>query len=121
MVTASGVSARIDAAAVPLLPGARALTEAGHVPGGTRRNREDAGDIVDWGRTDDVTRTLLADAQTSGGLLIALPPDAARSLIRDLATGSDHPGAAGGDPPAPAIIGSLEAGDGRIRIAGPLD
>lgn len=71
MGRASGVAARIDAAAVPYVAGAREALTAGHVPGGSRRN-------LDWvrprlsvagGVTDD-DLILLADAQTSGGLLV---------------------------------------------------
>jgi selenide, water dikinase len=71
LARASGVTARIDPAAVPYLPGAREAAAAGHVSGGTRRN-------LDWVRphlaADGVAEDellLLADAQTSGGLLIA--------------------------------------------------
>ena len=85
MLRASGVSARIDAAAVPILDGVAALVEAGHVPGGTRRNQKDAADSVSYAEgVDEATRTLLADAQTSGGLLIAIPPDRTAALIREL-------------------------------------
>jgi selenide,water dikinase len=70
MARASGVTAVIDAAAVPYLDGARDAVRAGFVSGGTRRN-------LDWVRPhlaagvgeDEVL--LLADAQTSGGLLVA--------------------------------------------------
>ncbi|MGH3904893.1 MAG: selenide, water dikinase SelD [Pseudonocardiaceae bacterium] len=70
LVRASGVSAVLDAAAVPYLDGARAALADGYVSGGTRRN-------LDWVRphlTASVSEDellLLADAQTSGGLLIA--------------------------------------------------
>ena len=85
MLRASGVSARVDAAAVPILDGVAALVEAGHVPGGTRRNQKDAADSVSYAEgVDEATRTLLADAQTSGGLLIAIPPDRTAALIREL-------------------------------------
>lgn len=88
MLAASGVSAEIDAASVPVLAGARALAEAGHVPGGTRRNA-DAGDrVVDWGDTDDVTRTLLCDAQTSGGLLAATTADVPGTVIGKISSGA---------------------------------
>jgi len=66
---ASGVGAEIDADAVPYLEGARESLAAGYVPGGSRRN-------LDWvrphldGRVDDDELLLLADAQTSGGLLV---------------------------------------------------
>ena len=85
MARASGVSARIDAARVPLLRGVRALVRAGHVPGGTRRNQEDSADSVSYeGAVDATTRTLLADAQTSGGLLIACPRDRTTTLQGEL-------------------------------------
>ncbi len=82
MLRASGVGARIDAAAVPLLPQARELAAGGAVPGGTQRNMEDAGAAVSWGDSiDHVMRILLCDAQTSGGLLIALPERSADALV----------------------------------------
>ena len=85
MARASGVSAHIDTAGVPLLPGARALAEAGHVPGGTRRNMEDSADSVRYeGDVDETTRILLADAQTSGGLLLACPRDRTPALLGEL-------------------------------------
>ncbi|HEY6935231.1 MAG TPA: selenide, water dikinase SelD [Marmoricola sp.] len=67
---ASGVGAVVDSAAVPYLPGARESLAAGFVPGGSRRN-------LDWVRpslqadVDEDELVLLADAQTSGGLLVA--------------------------------------------------
>ena len=85
MARASGVSAHIDAASVPMLAGVRALAQAGHVPGGTRRNQEDAADSVSYeGDIDETTRTLLADAQTSGGLLIACPAHRTAALLAEL-------------------------------------
>ena len=69
MARASGVTAVIDAAAVPYLDGARQAVADGYVSGGTRRN-------LDWVRphlsasVDDDELILLADAQTSGGLLV---------------------------------------------------
>ena len=70
LARASGVSAVIDASAVPYLEGARQALAEGHVSGGTRRN-------LDWVRphlaagVDEDELLLLADAQTSGGLLVA--------------------------------------------------
>ncbi|MEV8565420.1 selenide, water dikinase SelD [Streptomyces sp. NPDC051322] len=71
MARASGVTAVIDAAAVPYLDGARAAVRDGYVSGGTRRNLEWVAPHCDFGDADEETRLLLADAQTSGGLLIA--------------------------------------------------
>jgi selenide,water dikinase len=67
----SGVSAEVDAAAVPLLGGALELAGDGVVPGGTRKNLEYLDDVVEWGELPEDERLILADAQTSGGLLIA--------------------------------------------------
>jgi len=70
LARASGVTAVVDAAAVPYLDGARAALRDGYVSGGTRRN-------LDWVRPHlrsdlpEQELLLLADAQTSGGLLIA--------------------------------------------------
>ncbi|MEU6131956.1 selenide, water dikinase SelD [Saccharopolyspora sp. NPDC047091] len=71
LVRASGVSAVLDAAAVPYLDGARDALRDGHVSGGTHRN-------LDWVRphcclaaVSEGEALLLADAQTSGGLLVA--------------------------------------------------
>jgi len=71
LARASGVTAVLDTAAVPLLDGARDAVRDGYVPGGTRRNLEWVAPFTDFGTTDDDTRLLLADAQTSGGLLVA--------------------------------------------------
>ncbi len=70
MARASGVTAVVDSAAVPYLDGVRESFAAGYVPGGSRRNLE-------WVRphlsaeVDEDELVLLADAQTSGGLLVA--------------------------------------------------
>jgi selenide, water dikinase len=80
LVEASRVSAEIDVAAVPVLVGARELAEAGHVPGGTKRNLEWAREVLD-GETDRLTLPVLADAQTSGGLLYTTPTPAAGATV----------------------------------------
>ena len=71
MLLVSGCAARIDAAAVPLIPGVRELAEAGVVSGGTQRNHAFVTPSTDWRELSMPERLLLADAQTSGGLLIA--------------------------------------------------
>ncbi|WP_230879134.1 selenide, water dikinase SelD [Planomonospora sp. ID67723] len=71
LARASGVSAVVDTAAVPYLAGAREAVRDGYVPGGTRRNLDWVAPHADLGRADEGTRLLLADAQTSGGLLLA--------------------------------------------------
>ncbi len=81
----SGVAAQIRSGAVPILAGAEELAVAGHVPGGTRRNLEDLGPDVVFGEgVAETTRLLLADAQTSGGLVISASESAATTLQRAL-------------------------------------
>ncbi len=80
MAKASGVGARITARAVPILDGARPLAAAGAIAGGTTRNLEWMAGKAAWSAVDDVTRLLLVDAQTSGGLLIAVEPARAEAL-----------------------------------------
>jgi cysteine desulfurase NifS/selenium donor protein len=85
MAQASGADAEISARAVPVLPQARELAAANVVPGGTLDNLEFVAEAVRW--PDEVTRVdriLLCDAQTSGGLLIALPADQAAGLLEAL-------------------------------------
>jgi selenide,water dikinase len=71
MLAASGVAARVDAGAVPLLPGVLDLARAAVVPSGTRRNHAHLAEHVDWGKLTEPEQLVLADAQTSGGLLVA--------------------------------------------------
>lgn len=71
LARASGVTAVIDTAAVPYLDGARQAVRDGYVSGGTRRNLDWVTPFTDFGPADEDTRLLLADAQTSGGLLVA--------------------------------------------------
>ncbi|MGV9245803.1 selenide, water dikinase SelD [Streptomyces sp. NPDC003710] len=71
LAKASGVTAVVDTAAVPYLDGAREAVRDGYVSGGTRRNLAWVAPHTDFGDTDADTRLLLADAQTSGGLLVA--------------------------------------------------
>lgn len=92
LVRASQVSAEIDAAAVPYLDGARDALAAGFVPGGSRRNLGWVRPAVTSAVPDDEL-LLLADAQTSGGLLVA------------------------GELPGHPVIGRLTATDGQPRIS----
>jgi selenide,water dikinase len=71
LARASGVTARIDPAAVPYLDGAREALRDGYVSGGTRRNLDWVRPHADLSRVTEDEALLLADAQTSGGLLVA--------------------------------------------------
>jgi selenide,water dikinase len=110
MLEASGVGAELAYEPVPLLPHAWNLASRGVVPGGTQRNLEAADGVVEW--ADDLQpadRLLLADAQTSGGLLLAVPAENEAALLEALR--------AAGTPTA-AVIGRLTKGPpGRIRVA----
>ncbi len=85
MLAASGAAARLWAAAVPLLPGAAELAAAGFVSGGTKANTERMRGVA---VLDDAIpaelAVLLHDAQTSGGLLLAAPRQAAPALVSEL-------------------------------------
>jgi selenide, water dikinase len=70
LARASGVSAVVDHAAVPYLDGAREALRDGYVSGGTRRNLDWVAPHADLSGVDESERLLLADAQTSGGLLV---------------------------------------------------
>ncbi|HET7304097.1 MAG TPA: selenide, water dikinase SelD [Segeticoccus sp.] len=70
MLRASGVGAVVDAAAVPYLEGARDAAREGFISGGTRRNLDWVRPHLDGGSADEVELLLLADALTSGGLLV---------------------------------------------------
>ncbi|MEO9170146.1 MAG: selenide, water dikinase SelD [Candidatus Baltobacteraceae bacterium] len=90
LLAGSGVGADISAQAVPVLAHALDLARRGVVPGGTRTNAAqalDAGVIFD-DTIEEAMRLLLCDAQTSGGLLVAISPgDAARFEERARARG----------------------------------
>ena len=81
LAAGAGLAVRIRFGDVPLLPGVRDLAGHGVVPGGTRTNLELASSYARFGdRLNEVDRLLACDAQTSGGLLAALPAAAAERL-----------------------------------------
>ncbi|GAA2353434.1 selenide, water dikinase SelD [Saccharopolyspora halophila] len=71
MMRSSGTAAEVDTAAVPYLEGAREAVRDGYVSGGTRRNLDWVEPHLDADDVSEDDRLLLADAQTSGGLLVA--------------------------------------------------
>ena len=71
LARASGVTAVIDHAAVPLIEGVSSAQRAGYMPGGSRRNLAWVAPHADFGDLPEEALLLLADAQTSGGLLVA--------------------------------------------------
>jgi selenide, water dikinase len=78
---ASSVTLRLRAADVPVFTGAPEAWDGGATTGGLRRNLEYLEPLVDWGATDERTRALLADPQTSGGLLVCVPAERAGEYL----------------------------------------
>ena len=109
LLSASGVAARVEVRAVPVLACVPALVAAGHVPGGSKNNLAYAEEFCEFDADiADGDRLVLADAQTSGGLLLAVPPARVDALVADLARRG---------VPARAIVGEVVAGvSGRIRV-----
>ena len=89
LARASGVTAVIDAKAVPYIDGAREALKAGYVSGGTRRNLDWVAPHADLTAIGEDDALLLADAQTSGGLLIAGEIPGA-PVVGELVTGGEH-------------------------------
>ena len=83
MALASGVSLHIDSEKIPWLTGAVESVRAGCVPAGLKANREFAECAVEFGaKVDEITKTLLFDPQTAGGLLLAISASAAERFLR---------------------------------------
>jgi selenide,water dikinase len=107
MLEASGVGATVDASAVPVLDGALDLARGDVVAGGTKRNHAWLNPTTDWGDATEPEQLVLADAQTSGGLLLAT--DATDELLRAL----EEQGAVG------RVIGRVTDGvTGTIAVRG---
>jgi len=107
MTAASGVDARLDLAAIPLLDGALEHARDGDKAGGLRANQRYLAPHIDLPEADPDHLDLLFDPQTSGGLLVSLEAGAAEEMLRRL-------GAAG--EPEARIIGEMTPGTGRIAV-----
>jgi selenide, water dikinase len=85
MSKASCVGLEVDASAVPVLPRTRELAEKGVVPGGTKANARWLAEYLTYeAHVDEITRIILCDAVTSGGLLASLPETEAEAALEDL-------------------------------------
>ena len=106
---ASAVSATVWSECVPMVEAARGYVAAGMAPGGTHSNRRFLAEWVDY--DPDISedqQLLLCDAQTSGGLLAAVPGDQALEVVRGLHEAGMS---------SASIVGSIEAGKpGRIHV-----
>ena len=109
LAAASGVAATIWSDRVPVISAAREYVRQGVAPGGTHANRRFLSRWVEYAEDlDEWEQLLLCDAQTSGGLLAALPRERAEEVVRELqAHGMSWA----------AVVGSIEPGEsGRIRV-----
>jgi selenide, water dikinase len=97
--------ADIELSAIPFMAGVRGLAEKDLFPSGSRRNHAAYRAQVDWGGITELDQMMLCDAQTSGGLLVAIPGDRAAAFEDALRS----------EPYPPALIGSI-SGRGSIRV-----
>jgi selenide,water dikinase len=97
--------AHIQLSAVPFMSGVRELAERDLFPSGSRRNHAAYRHQVDWDSVAEIDQMMLCDAQTSGGLLVAIPPAGAPAFEEALAFA----------PYRPARIGTI-TGRGSIRV-----
>ena len=108
MIAGETVNVRIDTSDVQLLDGVEEMAAQGIIPGGTKNNLEYVESDVIWGAgISDMEKMILCDAQTSGGLLIALPETEADDLV----AGLKHCGVQNA-----SLIGNFSAGEGKIII-----
>ena len=84
MVESSQVTAEIHFDDLPFIESAKDLAAAGIIPGGTFNNRDFVNDMVDFGQLSRTAQLLACDAQTSGGLLVCLPPKDAELYVNEL-------------------------------------
>jgi selenide,water dikinase len=101
---ASNVTLRIDGRSLPELPGARALWRDGVRTGGAERNESFVAPLTDWSTADQADRALALDPQTSGGLLLAVPPAQLADYLSAV--------------PGSVVIGSVEARGNLLLVLG---
>ncbi len=110
MADQSGCLLEIDAASLPLLPGARRYAERGYLTGGAARNAEHCEPFLEWrGPEDRVLRAILYDPQTSGGLRAAVDPSAADGLFESFRAAGE---------PVHRIGRAAEGRGGGLRVLG---
>jgi selenide,water dikinase len=107
IVAASGCRAVVNVESVPVVDAARGYVHEGIAPGGTHANWRFLADWVDWDDIAKEEQLLLCDAQTSGGLLIAVEEAKLAELVAEL-------GRAGAM--CAQVVGRLEEGAARIRV-----
>jgi len=100
MAIESRVRVTITFDAIPFLAGAIELARDGLMPGGSRRNLDWGRELLDAGSHDGLSQLLVADAQTSGGLVFGIDPGETAGVLAELAD-TGH---------SAALIGSVTAG-----------
>jgi selenide,water dikinase len=109
MLGEGNLDLRLDLKNVPLLPGVLSLADTGMIPEGAYRNRAAYEDQVRIeGKFKEAEVDLLFDAQTSGGLLLAVPPERAGEMLRSAREKAGFVCA--------SIIGEFTRGDGKIKV-----
>ena len=108
LLDSARVAARIDVEHVPLLDGARDLLHQGVWPGGSQRNLDSVTPMLDATAVHEDWPRLLADAQTSGGLLISVPATSLDDLLIALAEQNTH---------TAAVVGEITEGEPAITLA----
>jgi selenide,water dikinase len=104
----AGLTAKLDMARIPLLPGVEALAHAGYFTGASGRNWDAYGhDVILGSAVTDTQRVLLTDPQTSGGLLVSCDPDSVDEVLALFRREGF------GDA---AVIGSMEAGTPKVAV-----
>lgn len=106
MASASNVNTVLHVGNIHFISGARDFASDGIVPGGTRRNLSWIADQVDVGSNDEVDLLLLADAQTSGGLVFGVDREKSADVRAELVSKNVDA----------AIIGETQFGDGKITL-----
>ena len=109
MMKASGTTATVRWSDIPILPGALELARAGSVSGGTARNMESLeGKVVLGEGVSEFEFMVLADAQTSGGMLISVPEERSDALVKSLVANqtlySELVGKVSGSSSTPGIV-----------------
>ena len=103
----SGVRARVEWSSVPLLTDARTLASSGFVTGGSARNWNGYGGLVDLTTHGAVEQAILTDPQTSGGLLVACAPESVNEVIECFQRDGFK---------YAAVIGEIEAGAPGVAV-----
>ncbi|MEX2430787.1 MAG: selenide, water dikinase SelD, partial [Dehalococcoidia bacterium] len=117
MMKASRTVAQVSMSAVPLLAGARKLVEAAVVPGGTMANLRSLDPLVRWHpELTDEDKLLLCDAQTSGGLVIAVPAERLETLLNELRARDQMAAVIGDVAPEGDTDGPDHSGSAFIRV-----